>query len=238
MPLTKSTGNMYPWVTHMHAHLRGQCTHGCSYCYVQDFERRFNSGAFKGPIRLKTEELSVNYGEGKTIFIEHKNDLFAYSVAHDFIREILTHCCLWPNNVYVFQTKNPLRLAHFFADRLPVNCLVGTTMESNRFIPEIMGNSPCPAERHIAMLYLRMHYPKIRRFVTIEPILDFDPFVMVDSMNEIAPEFVNIGADSKGHNLPEPSRDKIEELISGLQKAGIQIREKHNLERLMKGETK
>lgn len=39
MALTKSKGNMYPWVTHTHTHLRGECPHGCRYCYVQAMER-------------------------------------------------------------------------------------------------------------------------------------------------------------------------------------------------------
>jgi hypothetical protein len=34
MPLKKSEGNMYPWVTHTHSHLAGACPHECK-CYVQ-----------------------------------------------------------------------------------------------------------------------------------------------------------------------------------------------------------
>ena len=30
---------------------------------------------YKGPLRLIEKELAVNYGTGKTIFIEHCNDL-------------------------------------------------------------------------------------------------------------------------------------------------------------------
>jgi len=45
---------------------------------------------------------------------------------------------------------------------------------------------------------------------------------------------VNIGADSKGHGLPEPSPDKVHALIEKLTGYGIEIREKHNLERLLK----
>lgn len=29
MSLKKSTGNMYPWVTHTHTHLGGECSHKC-----------------------------------------------------------------------------------------------------------------------------------------------------------------------------------------------------------------
>lgn len=41
MPLNRSTGNMFSWVTHTRTHLGGQCPHQCSYCYVQAIERRF-----------------------------------------------------------------------------------------------------------------------------------------------------------------------------------------------------
>lgn len=41
--------------------------------------------------------------------------------------------------------------------------------------------------------------------VSIEPILDFDLNVMIEWIKQLQPKFVSIGADSKRHNLPEPS---------------------------------
>ena len=35
MGLTKSKGNMYPWVTHTHANLGGECPHKCRYCILK-----------------------------------------------------------------------------------------------------------------------------------------------------------------------------------------------------------
>ncbi len=43
--------------------------------------------------------------------------------------------------------------------------------------------------------------------VTIEPIMDFDLEPFVEMIKNTKPKFVNIGADSKGHNLPEPSSE-------------------------------
>jgi hypothetical protein len=71
-----------------------------------------------------------------------------------------------------------------------------------------------------------------KKFVTIEPILDFDIDVLLDWIIHIDPEFVNIGADSKGHGLPEPSIEKVMQFIEELTGCGIEVREKHNLERL------
>lgn len=70
--------------------------------------------------------------------------------------------------------------------------------------------------------------------ITIEPIMDFDVKELVSMVKCCRPSFVNIGADSKGHHLPEPPTAKIVELIQDLQLAGIKVNLKPNLERLMK----
>jgi hypothetical protein len=69
-------------------------------------------------------------------------------------------------------------------------------------------------------------------FVTIEPILDFDAPELIEWIRQIKPEFVNIGADSKGCGLVEPPWGKVEKLIAGLTETGIAIRKKSNLARL------
>jgi protein gp37 len=229
MALNKSRGNMYPWITHMHSHLRGQCPHGCSYCYVQAHERRYHSGAFVGPLRLNDKELNVRYGEDRTIFVEHQNDLFSSGVSAWMVKAILLHCRRYPCNEYVLQTKNPWRIANF-KEFLPPILIIGTTIETNRDYPKIMGTAPLPEERADAMF--RIKYPK---FLTIEPVLDFDVDDMVALVATVGPKFVNIGADSKGHGLPEPPPEKLRALISRLTERGTEIRNKHNLGRLLDG---
>lgn len=225
MPLNKSKGNMYPWVTHTHSHLRGRCPHGCSYCYVQAHERRWGTGAFAGPLRLDERELRARYGSGKTVFIEHQNDLFADRVPREYISKVLAHCAAWPDNTYVFQSKNPGRMAACWrVGALPPKRLLGVTIESNRHHKVAMGNAPEPALRYRSCGEFPVD------FVTVEPIMDFDVGELVKWLNCIAPRFVNIGADSKGHGLPEPSWEKVQALLGELD--GFEIREKHNLERL------
>jgi DNA repair photolyase len=230
MPLKKSKGNMYPWVTHTHSHLAGKCPHECSYCYVQAMAQKFPTmkALYSGPIRLIEKEFEVDYGRGKTIFIEHMNDLMAAPVPLDFILKIIRHCLKYPENEYVFQSKNPERytiMDCFFPERR----IFGTTIESSKFLPSIMHNAPPPEWRALAMMKLDG-----RKFVTIEPILDFDVDIISSWMDRIRPEFVNIGADSKGRGLPEPTPDKVHGLIEKLKEYGIEIREKHNLSRLLK----
>jgi DNA repair photolyase len=226
MPLQKSKGNMYPWVTHTHCHLGGQCSHGCSYCYVDHFPFG-RPKKYQGELRLIEKEFNENYGSGKTIFIENCNDLFAKEVPKPMINKIIMHCLGFPENTYVFQTKNPARYLTMDA-LMPDNSLFGCTIESDHYYPLIMGDAPIPAKRFVAMKELAQ-----RKFITIEPILDFDVGVFVSWIKMIKPDFVNIGADSKKHNLPEPTPDKIHTLIKNITDCGIEIREKHNLDRLL-----
>lgn len=215
---------MYPWVTHTHSHLGGECPHKCVYCYV-DNPRFGRPERYRGELRLIEKEFEVKYGAGKTIFMENCNDLFAEEVARQFIARITLHCLDWPENDYVWQTKNPAR---YLTTRslLPPNSIRGCTIETNRRDSAI-SNAPAPVERFLAMEALEG-----RKFITVEPILDFDLDIFAKQIVMAKPDFVNIGADSKGHGLPEPPLWKVEALIENLQARGIEVREKHNLERL------
>ncbi len=227
MPLKKSRGNMYDWVSHTHSHLGGECPHKCSYCYVQ--RNRFGvSERYKGNVRLIEKELAVNYGSGKTIFIEHMNDMFAIGVQDDWIDKILTHCKAFPKNKYVFQTKNTQK-AFVWLENFPHDFMIGTTIESNRAYRAI-SKAPDPFFRFTGM----ERFVGSEIFVTIEPILDFDLQIMFNWLSAIKPSFVNIGADSKRCGLPEPSDDKIKALVAGLQERNITIKKKVNLERIFK----
>ncbi len=235
MPLTKVKpgSNMYQgWVSHTHSHLGGECPHKCSYCYVQAMEKRFGGGRYAGPLRLIEKEFAVNYGKGKTIFVEHCNDLFAERVPPAWIDRILAHCRQWPDNEYVFQTKNPWRY-HAWRHAMPPNRLLGCTIEtSSQLVAETVSSTPRPQGRADSMLLLSCM--KERMFVTIEPILDGDMDKLARWCHDINPEFVNIGADSKGTDLPEPSADRVFDLIRLLQGFGVPIKRKSNLERLLK----
>jgi DNA repair photolyase len=43
MPLNKSTGNLYEFVTHSWNPIQGKCPHDCSYCYVERTFRRYGN---------------------------------------------------------------------------------------------------------------------------------------------------------------------------------------------------
>jgi DNA repair photolyase len=226
MPLTKSRGNMYTFVTHTHAHLGGACPHACSYCYV-DSPRFGRPARYVGALRLIEKEFAVKYGEAKTIFIEHCNDLWAEDVPDEMITRVLAHCREWPGNHYVFQTKNPERVGE--CGCLPDRVMIGTTIETNRDMTNV---SRAPGAEQRAAAMKMTSEVGIATFITVEPILDCDPEILASWIIDAHPSFVNIGADSKGHGLPEPTMDKVMDLHRRLTDAGVEVREKRNLSRL------
>lgn len=234
MPLKKVTpgSNMYQgWITDTHTHLAGECPHKCIYCYAQKGVARL-SGRYKGEPRLVESELNVNYGSGKIIFIEHMQDLFAEGICSNFINDILQHCNKYPDNIYIFQSKNPEWASDWFhRGFFPKKSLLGSTIETNRNTLTF-SNAPCPVDRYMAMKGLKEW--NIKTFITIEPIMDFDIDILSRWIINIKPEFVNIGADSKNCHLPEPSADKIQELIKILTENKIVVKKKSNLWRLLK----
>ena len=61
----------------------------------------------------------------------------------------------------------------------------------------------------------------------------FDLEIFVGMLKTAGPNWINIGADSKHHGLPEPSAQKILLLIEELKKF-TEIKKKSNLGRLLK----
>jgi DNA repair photolyase len=216
MGLNKSSGNMYGWVTHAWNAIKGACPHDCSYCYMKRWGK-LNS------LRLDKRELKTDLGSGNFIFVGSSCDMFADDVPEAWINETLNHCYEYKNR-YLFQSKNPARMFRF---SLPESSVVCTTIETNRVYPDIMHNSPTPKNRVAAICGL-----PFERYVTIEPILDFDLELMVRFIQICEPSQVNIGADSGNNHLPEPSREKIAALIDALGQFTT-IAQKRNLARLI-----
>jgi DNA repair photolyase len=219
MKLNKSKGNMYDWVTHTWSPVTG-CQHQCRYCYVRTYRELENTvRMLPGPM--------PSLGNGRTIFVAHMADMFSSQAPEGIIRAVLGHCGKFPENHYVFQTKNPRRISEFIGF-LPTNSIVGCTIETNRQeLIDQWSKAPDVVDRVAGMSAI--HFPK---FVTVEPIMDFDVHDFAVMIKNCEPDFVNIGADSKGHILPEPTMSKVLDLVATLGDMGIQIRKKVNLGRL------
>jgi len=179
------------------------------------------------PLHLVEKELKDNLGEGNFIFVGSSTDMFADDVPKEWIEKVLVKCKNFEGNTYLFQTKNPSRFWKFSGE-FPRNTIFGTTLETNRDTKQISkAQSPFARMSNMTEWFMK------RKMVTIEPILDFDLDLFVNYINQIKPEWVNIGADSKCHKLPEPSKEKIELLIKELEKF-TKVKIKDNLGRLRK----
>lgn len=230
MSLNKSKGNMYSFVTHTWNPLGGECPHKCSYCSTKKFYYPVLKEKYSGEPKLCKEMLNDNLGKNNFVFVVAQNDLFAKEIPGEWIYSVLAHCDESPDNSYLFQSKNPKRMLDF-QWFLPKKSVVCTTIETNRWHPEIMKTAPSPIERAESMILLSER--GVKTYITIEPIMDFDLDEMVKIIKWCSPEQVNIGADSGNNNLPEPSKEKVLQLIEELQKFTV-IHNKSNLKRLTK----
>jgi len=216
--MNKQKGNMYGFVTHTWNAIKGVCPHDCSYCYMKRFPQK--------EVRLDESELSTNFGENNFIFVGSSCDMFADKIPREWIVRVLESCRRYPKNTFLFQTKNPGRFPEFYKD-YPENSIFGTTIETNR-----ENNLDKTPPRSIRLAEMSHDFLRCkRRMITIEPIMDFDVSIFVDWIKNVSPEFINIGADSKKSNLPEPSAFKIKNFIEELNKF-TRINSKKNLSRL------
>lgn len=220
MGLNKQKGNMYGFVTHTWNPIRGRCYHDCSYCYMHRFWKMQNYPA----LHLDEKELKTNLGEGNFIFVGSSTDMWRGSKSI-WIGKILFHISYYPNNTYLFQTKNPFQYINWNFDK---NHILGITLETNRSTKKISQIADIPKIRASDFSKIPHH----RKMVTIEPIMDFDHNEFMEMIESVKPAWVNIGADSGGNNLPEPSKEKLFDLIEEL-RCVTTVKKKINLKRLL-----
>jgi DNA repair photolyase len=176
------------------------------------------------PVRFDEKELNTNLGKDNFIFVGSGCDMWAENIPVEWIGKTINHCRKYDNK-YLFQTKNP---CNFIDIDFPENTILCTTIESNRNYFEIYNNAPKIENRIGAFEF----FSNVLKTITIEPILDFDVDELLKIIIDINPFQVNIGADSKGHNLPEPSKEKLIEFIK-LIPGNIKVFKKDNLKRLL-----
>lgn len=230
--------NMYPWTSGTSGKtwnpLAGECPHKCTYCYVENSKNRLpaHMAKYSGKPRLHDRAMKESLGKQKTIFVCSCNDLFADGVSNEIIIEVLKRCRQYPNNQYLFQTKNPERLRDF-TEHYPHDSIFGITLETNR--TNTCSKAPFQLKR--ANDFVRFIEEVFepdgtwKFMVSIEPVMAFDYDTFSTWINTIAPDFVSIGADSKNNGLKEPSYDDIKSLIA-LIDGDIEVKLKGNISRL------
>lgn len=189
-------------------------------------------------IQLKESFFDDNLGKNKRIFVGSSTDMFAENVPAEWIKRVLTHLSKnYPDNIYLYQTKNPRRF-NVFQYRLSGMCLVnkmdvilGTTIETNRQ-DEVSKISKAPSVIERADAIRSFSTRGWTTQVTIEPVMDFDELEMIELIEWAKPKKVYIGADSQNSKLPEPLPSKILDLFYALA-TFAQVKLKKNLARLL-----
>ena len=204
------------------------CCFGCSYCWA----RKLVEGRLKNTPKyakcgfaptFHPKALATNFKKGSFVFVSDLGDI-AWAALDDFKR-ILTRIEVQPEVKFLLQTKSP----QIFLEpirKCPHNVYFGTTIETNR--NHNFSKAPLPFIRYREIC--RAEHPL--KFLSIEPIMDFDVEILIGWVKDIHPKIVEIGADNYNHNLPEPPWEKVTELIRKLQENGLLVRQKEGLERL------
>ena len=209
---------MYKFVTHTWNPIKGICYHHCRYCYM----RYLLNEPFLRPPVLVEGEFSRNLNEAKVIFVGSSIDMFVKDIPDEWITKILDHCASFNEDkpegghiVFLLQSKDPARILQFAHHPIMDHAIVATTLETNRYDSNIMGNSPKIIDRALAME--QMADIGIYTMVTAEPLMDFDLDEFVDIIRRCNPRRVNIGKNSaKDYRVLEPDPKKVRELVTSL----------------------
>lgn len=221
----KSKGKMFNLVTSTWNPVSG-CTYNCKYCWARSLattklknSHRYSNG-FKPS--LNEVEFRKKFKKGDFVFVSDMGDLFGRSVPANWIQKVLKHIQLFPEALFLFLTKNPSRYDEFISE-MPSNAILGATIETNndQRIRELnISSAPPVSERYLAMKNIEWE----KKFVSIEPILDFDLQIFSKWIEEIYPFLVYVGYDNYKHNLPEPIMNKTMKLINSINKDSLVIK--------------
>lgn len=205
------------------------CLFDCSYCNVRKLikTRLKHSPRYKDGFRphLVNSELTKTFKPGQFIFVGYMGDIsFAsrYEVAQILIT-IQGH----PDTRFLIQTKDPSCFSRWRLP-IPLNVVLGTTIETNRDYH--LSKAPLPIDRARSLI----DYPHPHKFLSIEPIMDFDLPAIEVWVEALKPEIIEVGADNYHNHLPEPSGEKLCSLLNRLRDICPNVIEKDGLDRLKK----
>jgi len=196
------------------------CSHLCRYCWARRLAEtrlkrspRYRDGFIP---KIHEQEFKATFKPGEFVFVSDMGDLFCEQVEDEWILRVLDHIRKFPKTHFLLLTKNPRRYRDFL-DRFPPNVILGATIETNRddlYREHRISGAPLPSLRYKAMRDLKWS----KKFVSVEPVLDFDLDVFAQWIEEIEPLIVYVGYDNYGNRLPEPPLRKTLALIERLSK--------------------
>lgn len=175
------------------------CEFNCTYCSA----RKLALTRLKHAERYKTgfsphvveKELRRRFNPGDFRFVAYMGDIsFApYAAVSSIIENVVSQ----PAVKFLFCTKNPAVYSSWGLE-FPDNLYLGATIETN--FDHGLSKAPAPRDRYIAMKVL--DHP--RKFISLEPLMNFHLRTLVDWIKEIRPEIIEIGPDNYHNSLPEP----------------------------------
>lgn len=189
------------------------CEHHCydDNCWASRMALRFKKvPRYKDGFKphFNPEEFNKKFKPSDFVFVSDMGDLFGKWVPSTWIYQTLKFINSFPQTTFLLLTKNPSR---YFEFSIPLNCITGATVETNR--PNNFSYAPSPMSRLYAMEDLGGN---MKKMLAIEPIMDFDLEEFVMAIKRVNPLFVYVGYDNWHCNLPEPCLAKTKELIQHL----------------------
>lgn len=140
----------------------------------------------------------------------------------EYLKKVIEYPKKYPKTEFLVQSKNPsVFLKHEWSD----NVILCATLECDGSLVDYGKISKAePPEKRIDVMRQLNH----RKAITIEPILNFDARKFPALIQDIKPEWVWIGYDSRPNknHLPEPALEETMGLIKALENAGISVRTK------------
>jgi DNA repair photolyase len=201
------------------------CYHSCIYCWARKLALRKlrNAERYRNGFipKLNQGEFNDRF-DGGIVFVSDMGDLLGDFIPRKWIESVINYVKKFPNTYFLLLTKNPARY-HEFLDKMPSNIILGVTIETNRddlYLKKMISKAPLPSKRYEAMQKLNWD----KKFISIEPILDFDLEKFAQWIEEIEPLMIYIGYDNYNNKLPEPSINKTLKLIEVLSETTLIIK--------------
>lgn len=191
----------------------------CQLCY--EYRPHFHPERLYKPGKLEFVKTPATTRDQFIFFPKGGDPCFA--TEHVF-KQMLAFINYNSQTTFLMQTKDPDFLRYY--PNLPSNLILGITLESDKDLYETsskfkryseISRAPTPVRRAKIFCFDVFHKWK---FVTIEPILQFNLENLVEWILTIDPEAVYIGYDTKNCHLPEPTLQETKELIGQLESWG------------------
>ena len=221
-------GKMFPFITGTWSPVAGECPYDCYRnpitgkpgCWAKKLVDRYHYVKYQGPPRLEEKELRKIPKEG-FVFVESMGEISTLNMsdAAKLIGEIEGASTAAD---FLFLTKNPewyRRVIEASGD-FPFDFYLGATIETNR--PITRSKAPPPSERLAAMKWVKENTEN-ETFISVEPIMEFDPEPFLAAILEAKPWAVAVGYDNYHNRLPEPTLEKTLTFIKALHDAGITV---------------